>query len=131
MTARQKLYCGKSPEVHELDPANAARFNARTLLIPSPLQVRDAIAAIPRGELKSFRELRYDLAQASGAEAACPLVTGILWRVVAEAAEEDRVGGAAEVTPWWRVTKDGRPNPKLPGGADRHRALLMEEGVKI
>jgi alkylated DNA nucleotide flippase Atl1 len=65
---------------HPLEGAKAARFNAKTVLIPSPMQVRDAIA---------------------------------------------------EVTPWWRVTKEGKPNPKMPGGIERHRALLLEEGVRI
>ncbi len=130
-TARQLLEASPPPQVHTLDPAKAARFKARTMLIPSPIQVRDAIAAIPYGQAKALRELREGLAAAAGADVTCPFAAGVCWRIVADAAEEDRIGEAAGVTPWWRVTRDGKPNPKMPGGAERHRALLLEEGVRI
>ncbi|AIE84002.1 MGMT family protein [Fimbriimonas ginsengisoli] len=131
LTARERLAAGDPPAVYTLDDAKAARLKGRTMLIPSPMQVRDAIAAIPVGQSKTFGQLRADLARDSGADVTCPFAAGVFWRVVAEAAEEDRAEGATEVTPWWRVTRDGKPNPKLPGGESRHRELLGEEGIKI
>ena len=131
-TAREKLDNGKLPEVCDIDEAKSARFQgARTMLIPTPRQVQAAIAQIPSGQTKTNQELRLDLAKAAGADTTCPLCLGIFWRLVAEAAEEERADGAEEVTPWWRVTKDGKLNPKMPGGEERHRALLLAEGVQI
>ncbi|RYG44349.1 hypothetical protein EON79_15065 [bacterium] len=129
MTARQKIAEAGPSEVHTLDPAKAARFGARTMLIPSPGQVRDAIWTIPHGERKTVLELRQEMAEASGAEVTCPRATTLAWFLVAEAAEEERAAGASEVTPWWRVTRDGRPDPRLPGGAARHRELWESEGT--
>ena len=131
LSAREKIARAPGPEVHNLDDAKAARLKGRTMLIPSPRQIEEAIGRIPEGSSKSMRDLRTEVARASGAEIACPMVSGIFWRLVAEAAEEDRAEGVERITPWWRVTKDGKPNPKLPGGEERHRALLSAEGVQI
>ena len=117
--------------VDALDPAKAARLKARTMLMPSPAQVRDAIATIPQGQSKTMRELRKELAAASGAEMTCPVAARTCWRIVAEAAEEDRADGITPVTPWWRVTKDCKPFSRLPGGEASHRARLSAEGVQI
>jgi len=59
----------------------------------------------------------------------CSLTTGILMRIVAEAAEEDLRDGKKLVTPYWRVIKkDGKLNPKFPGGIEAQAAHLKEEG---
>jgi alkylated DNA nucleotide flippase Atl1 len=130
-TARQRLAAGESPAIYPLDDAKAARLKGRTMLIPSPLQVRDAIAAIPSGQPITVNDLRQTLAEASGAEVTCPRATTICWLLVAEAAEEDRAEGASDVTPWWRITRERKPDPRLPGGIANHRALLLNEGVRI
>lgn len=115
--AVERIRNGK-PEIFPLEPAKAARFKARTMLVPSPGQMREAIAAIPYGETKTLRQIREELAATSGADVTCPYAAGVCWRLVAEDGTE---------APWWRVTADGRPNSKLPGGAERHQALLAEE----
>jgi alkylated DNA nucleotide flippase Atl1 len=130
-TAREKMENGKQPFVAEMDEAKAARYKASTMLIPTPNQVREAIARIPEGQVISLRVLGNDLARANKADITCPLCLGIFWRLTAEAAEEELAEGAANVAPWWRVTKDGKVNPKLPGGGDRQRALLADEGVLL
>ncbi len=79
----------------------------------------------------TLKAIRDELAEESGAGTTCPFVAGIFWKLIAEAADENLADGIDDRTPWWRVTKDGKPNPKLPGGIDRHRALLVEEGVRI
>lgn len=130
-TAREKMENGKAPFVAEMDEAKAARYQASTMLIPTPVQVREAIRAIPAGQAVSLRVLGKDLARANKADITCPMCMGIFWRLTAEAAEEELAEGATEVAPWWRVTKDGKANPKLPGGESRHKSLLADEGVLI
>ncbi len=117
--------------VAELEGEKAARFGAKTMLIPSPLQLEDAISNISFGRTMTLKELRASLAKSAGADVTCPYSARICWELVAQAAEEDRAEGKTEVTPWWRVTKDGKPSAKLPGGEGRHRALLQAEGVFI
>jgi len=131
VSARQRMLDAGPSVVAVLEPEKAARFKAKTMLIPSPLQVQKAISEIPYGEAKTLLELRKTLADASEADVTCPYSARVCWELVAEAAEEDRADGKSDVTPWWRVTKDHKPSPKLPGGAERHRALLLVEGVRI
>jgi hypothetical protein len=130
-SAHEKLLTPAEPVVHVLDDAKAARMKARTMLIPTPLQVRDYICAIPSGQTRTVKELRDQLATDAGADITCPMVAGIFWRVVAEAAEEDRASGSTPIAPWWRLLKDGKPNPKMPGGEENHRSLLAAEGVQV
>jgi len=130
-TARDRLAAAAPSEVHVLDAAKAARFRARTMLIPSALDVRSAIAAIPAGETRSVLDIRRQLAEVFDAEVTCPRATSLAWLLVAEAAEEARRDGAPDVTPWWRVTLDRKPNPRLPGGIDGHRERLAAEGIAL
>ena len=110
----------------------AKKFGQGTQLIPTPLQVDALIREIPKGQYRTVSDLRQELARRNGATTTCPLCFGIFWRLSAEAAEEDAAEGSAEITPYWRVLKDDlKCNPKLPGGADAHRARLLEEGVQI
>ena len=87
------------------------------LLIPKPLDVDAVIRKVPKGKLITVRTLREQLAQHAGADAACPMTTGICVRIVAEAAEEARRAGKKRITPYWRVVRnDGGLNQKFPGG---------------
>ena len=130
-SAREKLLTPAEPVVHVLDDVKAARMKGRTMLIPTPLQVQASILAIPAGQTRTVKEVREQLATDAGADITCPMVTSIFWRIVAEAAEEDRAEGLSPVVPWWRVLKDGKPNPKMPGGEENHRSLLAAEGVQV
>ncbi len=121
-TAVEKLQSAGPAQVHVLDAKKAARFRADSMLIPSPWELRDAIEAIPKGEVRTMKQVRQQLADAANAGVTCPMVAGIFWRLLAEVYPE---------LPWWRVTADGKPNPKLPGGAEAHRAKLAAEGVAI
>jgi hypothetical protein len=42
----------------------------------------------------------------------------------------DRADGKTPISPWWRVTKDGKLYAKLPGGVERHRELRSEEALE-
>ena len=127
-SARQQILDAGPSVVAELEGEKAARFKAKTMLIPSPTQVQEAISKIPFGQSNTLKELREALAESSGADVTCPYTARICWELVALAAEEDRAEGNIEVTPWWRVTRDGKPSSNLPGGEERHRALLLAEG---
>ena len=61
---------------------------------------------IPKGSVVTQGSLRDELAKAAGADATCPLTTGIFLRLVAEASEEEAAAGKSRVAPWWRVVRD-------------------------
>ena len=129
MTARERIAAADPSQVHTLDPQKAARFNGRSMLIPSPRDVCAAIEQIPFGQSRTIAQLRADLALAAGADVTCPRAATVCWLMAAEAAEMDRADGVTPVTPWWRVTKDAKLYAKLPGGQERHRELRLEEGI--
>ncbi len=119
------------PIVHTLDDAKAERLGGRTMLMPSPQQVREAILKIPLGNTKTLVQLRNELAASAGADITCPVAARQCWYMVAFAAEEDRQAGVDPIAPWWRVTKNNLPEKRLPGGEQRHRELLLEEGIAL
>ncbi|GIK23718.1 MAG: hypothetical protein BroJett005_31320 [Ignavibacteriota bacterium] len=78
----------------------------------------------------TISDLRDRLAAGTGANAACPLCTGIFLRIVAEAAEENLRAGRNRVAPWWRIVgDDGSLNPKRPGATKTQASRLRREGV--
>ena len=55
--------------------------------------------------------------QPSGKKITCPVAFSRLWRSIAE----------LDYGPWWRVTVNGKPNPKMPGGITAHREQIVKE----
>jgi alkylated DNA nucleotide flippase Atl1 len=125
---REKLARSQEPKIVDIPP-KMARFGEGTMLIPTPQLVDKLIRAVPRGKLVTVGELRRRLAADFEASVTCPLTTGIFVRIAAEAAEEERAGGARRITPYWRVIKDdGSLNPKFPGGVAQQSRYLRAEG---
>lgn len=126
-----KLNAAPPASFHVLDPAKAARMRASTLYIPSVLDVAGVIQAIPKGETRTILALRQALAALGQADTACPAVTIKYWKWLAHAAFEIREPTSPYLVPWWRVLKDGKLSPHLPGGVDHQRDLLGHEGVHL
>ena len=85
------------------------------MLIPHPQDLLELMGSIPEGKVISATTLRACLAKTYGTEITCPMVTGIFMNVVAQAAEEDRAAGAAQITPYWRTLRANfELNPKYP-----------------
>ena len=100
------------------------------VVIPSPQDVDRAVREIPRGELRSQKQVRQTVAGYHAADNACPAVTGIQLRVVAELATEELEAGAPldSVAPFWRVIEPGsKIASKLPGGSERIAELRARE----
>jgi alkylated DNA nucleotide flippase Atl1 len=129
-TCLEKLRAAPAGSFHVLEPEKAKRMNAKTLYIPSPLEVAQAIRRIPRGETRTIVELRHELARLGGAETGCPAATIKYWKWMAIVSEENPQETLYAI-PWWRVLKDGKPSRHMPGGVDRQIALLQAEGVQV
>jgi alkylated DNA nucleotide flippase Atl1 len=102
------------------------------MLIPTALEVDAMIRKIPRGQVSTLAQVRKRLAHWHNVDVTSPLVTGIFLRIVAEAAEEDRLAGRSDITPFWRVVReDGRLNAKFPGGVEAQAEWLRSEGHNV
>jgi alkylated DNA nucleotide flippase Atl1 len=129
---RAKLHKPMRPKLVPISDGMAKRFGHGMMLIPTALQLDAMIRKIPRGEVSTLAQIRGRLARWHKVDLTCPLVSGIYLRIVAEAAEEDRITGKQDITPFWRVVgDDGKLNPKFPGGIEAQAQHLREEGHAI
>jgi hypothetical protein len=132
-TWREKLADDKDlPKIIHIPPEGRARWKAATLVVPAPREVDAMMRKVPKGRLATINELRAALARKHGAEAGCPITTGIFSWIAAHAAAEDEAAGRKRVTPYWRTLKTGGElNAKYPGGIGVLRARLEAEGHKV
>jgi len=104
----------------------------KTMVIPSPTEVDEVMRLIPKGRLATINEIRECLARKHGTDIACPMTTGIFAWMAAHAAEEAKVEGKKDITPYWRTLKSGGElNPKYPGGIPALKKLLAAEGHRV
>lgn len=92
----------------------------QSVVVPTVEGIDAMIRAIPYGETRTVKELRADLADAHGAEMACPVTTGFHLRGIAEAVMACLADGVPPeaMTPVWRIVDESSPLlRKAPGGA--------------
>jgi hypothetical protein len=102
----------------------------QTMLLPTARDVADVVRTLRKGRPMDIKGLRAALARKHKADIACPVVTGIQLRVVAEVAGEQLDAGipAAKVAPVWRVLGPKSPSwKKLENGRARFEALRRAE----
>jgi hypothetical protein len=129
-TWQEKLNDSKSyPKVEEMTGRMAKKWGSGTLVIPAPVEVDLLMREVPKGSLTTINEIRSALAAKHRATIGCPLTTGIFAWISANAAEEQKMQGATDFTPYWRTLKTGGfLNEKYPGGLEVQKRLLEEEG---
>ena len=132
-TFREKLADAKDlPRVEVIPDGMRRQWGEGTMVLPAPREVADLMASVPRGRVTTINQIREALARRHGATTACPIVTGILARIVAGAAGEEEAEGREDVTPYWRTLKArGEVNAKYPGGLESQRARLESEGHEL
>ena len=120
------------PKVEKITEKMSKRWGTGTVVIPAPREVDALMRRVPEGKLVTINEIRKALAKKHDASIGCPITTGIFAWVAANAAEEQRQEGKKDTTPYWRTLKTGgEVNPKYPGGVEKQRRLLEEEGHKV
>lgn len=131
-TWAEKLNDGRQPQLDVSDKDFAGIRAGQKMLIPTPRLIDRYIRQMPTGKSTDIVTLRKDLALANGAEATCPLTTGIFLRIVAEAAYEEFQSGKAleEITPFWRVIDaNSTTAKKLTFGVEFLRDQREKEGI--
>ncbi len=113
-TWTQKLQSGKDPVVKPAPIDIAGMKAGQIMLIPNARLVDQFVRQIPEGTSLSIPDFRANMAQAHNAEVSCPITTGILMRIVAEATFEAYEAGAdlSDLTPVWRVLDENAPTMK-------------------
>lgn len=132
-TFREKLAEHKElPRIEPIPEGMARQWGEGTMVLPAAWEVADLMRQVRKGKLITINDLRDVLARRHAATHACPIVTGIMARIVAGAAGEDEMEGKKRVTPYWRTLKaGGELNAKYPGGLEAQRARLEAEGHEI
>ncbi len=130
---REKLRDTKDlPKVVTLGENAQGHWKGNTMAIPSPMEVNEIMARVPKGKLITIQEIRDLIAQKHHADIGCPLTCGIFSWIAAYAAEEEAEQGKKKITPYWRtLKKGGELNPKYPGGLERQKGLLESEGHTV
>lgn len=95
---REKLLDTKDlPKVVRLSENAPKHWQANTMAIPSPIEVNEIMAAVPKGRLITIQEIRKIIAQRHHADIGCPLTCGIFSWIAAHAAEEDAAEGKKKI----------------------------------
>jgi alkylated DNA nucleotide flippase Atl1 len=121
-----KLRAGLAPRVVE------DHHRGDRLLLPTPLLVGEAVAAVPSGQVITIGQLRRGLAERFDADRTCPLMTGIFAAILAGVVADDLGQGRKPRWPIWRLVRDdGTLHPKWPLDALYRATRLREEGARI
>jgi alkylated DNA nucleotide flippase Atl1 len=135
---RKKTWCEKLqdskdlPRVEKINERMSKRWGTGTVVIPAPTEVDELMKKVPARKLTTINQIREALAKKHKATIGCPITTGIFASIAAHAAEEQKIKGHKNVTPYWRTLKVGGViNEKYPGGTEEQKKLLTEEGHKI
>ncbi len=127
----QEKFDASGDSVVKLAPKDFADIKAgQRMLLTTPKDIDAFIRTVPPGRSLSMKQLRAGLAELRGADIACPVVTGIHLRTVAEVVNLKLAAGQspAKLTPVWRVIEPNAPiTKKLEGGVEQFMALREAE----
>jgi hypothetical protein len=114
LTWQQKLQTPAAGKLAVLEKPFAGLEPGKLLWISTPAEISAYLQSIPIGETRSVATLRDELATRHGADATCPLTTGIFLRVAAEATLEQIQEGLdpEQAVPFWRVVDPASPLAK-------------------
>ena len=130
---KEKLNNDKNlPRIVPIKGRLSKKWGTGTCVIPSPKEVNLLMKKFPKGKLVTINQIRETLAKKHKATIGCPITTGIFARIAAGAAEEETKEGKKNITPYWRILKQGGViNEKYPGGVKAQKELLEKEGHKV
>lgn len=129
LTWREKLDRPTEPKRTRLDKPFAGVPAGAVLYVSTPRELDRVLRAVPAGTTIDIATLRERLADVNDADATCPVTTSMFLRIVAEAALDDVVDGAAweDITPFWRAID---PDSPLAGRLSCGRELLRDRRVQ-
>jgi hypothetical protein len=135
-SAISKLNSAQKPQIETtISPSVQNKWGLSpndSMVISTPKEVNEVMRCVPLGRLVTINSIRQHLAHLHNTTIACPITTGIFVNIAAKAAEEMRVLGMTDLTPYWRVLKtDGTLMKKFPKGMMAQKAKLESEGFEV
>lgn len=126
----EKLNNSPQGITEELDEIKSKRMGGgSTNYIPSVEDVAGVINSIPRGQTRTIKDLRAELARLHKTDLACPSKVLKYWKWMANLPDEIKEVYHKYDIPWWRVLKDGKLSRHMPGGIEQQKKLLRSEGA--
>jgi alkylated DNA nucleotide flippase Atl1 len=118
--------------IERLDEIKSKRMGGvNTNYIPSVDDVANIINSIPKGQTRTIKDLRRELAKLHQTDTACPAKIIKYWKWMANLSDELKEVYIKYDIPWWRVLKDGKLSKHMPGGVAQQKKLLDSEGVLL
>jgi len=131
-TWNERMHTGKKWQVKPAPMDIAGMKAGQIMLVPDGKLLASAIFNIPEGHSLGITKFRLELAKQHHAEVCCPITTGILLRIIAEAAFERYEAGdqLSDIPPIWRLLDEQAPTlKKLSYDPDFLLNLRKQEGI--
>ncbi len=129
---REKLCTARKPKLVDVPKKWVNTMGHGKMLILTPQIIDNYIKGIAKGKLTTVTALREGFAKKYGADFTCPISTGIFIWICANCAEEEKAQGIKNISPYWRVLKEGgKLNTKYPGGVKHQAAMLHNDGFTV
>ena len=128
----EKLNHEQEVKIEDIPEKWAKNIGHGKMVILTPMIIDSFIKKIPQGRVTTINLIRNHFAREYNVDMTCPITTGIFSWIAAWASEERKENDSKDITPWWRVLKEGgKLNPKYPGGVKHHASYLEKEGQLI
>lgn len=117
------------PKIQRIkDPKSIEKYGGDKMYFAPPLDYDKVMRLVPYGKLLTVGDIREYFARQSGADFTEPMTAGIFVSIAAWASHQR----TEDKTPYWRTLKNnGELNAKYPGGVEKQKELLENEGHTI
>lgn len=117
------------PKIKQItDAKSIEKYGGEKMLLAPPLDYNQIMGSIPYGQVLTISKIREQLAESYGADFTDPITAGIFVSIAAWASEQRKT----DKIPFWRTLKaNGELNPNYPGGIEKQKSALEEEGHTI
>lgn len=117
------------PKIKQIiDEKSIEKYGGKRMLLAPPVDYNQIMGRIPLGQVVTISKIREYLAERYGADFTDPITAGIFVSIAAWASEQRKT----DKIPFWRTLKaNGELNPKYPGGIEKQKSALENEGHTI
>lgn len=110
------------------DAKSIEKYGGDKMYFAPPIEYDKVMKLVPYGKVTTVGKIREYFAKLSGADFTEPITAGIFISIVAWASYQR----SENETPYWRTLKaNGELNPKYPGGVEKQRRKLEQEGHTV
>ena len=110
------------------DPKSIEKYGGSRMYFAPPIDYDRVMRRVPWGKVITVGAIRDYFARQNGADFTEPITAGVFVSIAAWASEQR----PEDKTPYWRTLKaNGELNEKYPGGVERQKELLEQEGHTV